>query len=407
MYVEDSPLRALEHYRRALAHYDSIASKEDKAYVLKDMGIAQTALKRLPEAQASLVEGSALATETGAMELVMDYELALSRLAAALGDAPGTLQHYERYTALKDSLQGEDTQRELARLRTAFDTERKEMDNAVLRAANSEKAERLQRKDIELYAIIALCLAALVAAMLFRRNFRQKRKHAEVLEGLNAQLAVSNAEVGEINGLLESKLLRSQMNPHFIYNGLNSAARLTQGGQQVEALAYLQGFSRLLRMVLDHSVKDHVGIAEELDFLRQYLKIEAQRLPGLTYAVEAERTLLDDDTELPALLVQPFVENAVWHGLSNKVGERSVHVSFSKNGTGLTCVISDTGVGRNAAAAGKDPAHLPLGMQLTGERLRLLTRRLGDEHAVQVEDLKDEDGSPTGTRVTLHLPTIN
>jgi len=408
MYVEGSPLRALEHYRIALAHYDSIESNEDKAYVLKDMGIAQTALKRFPEARASLNEGSALAAETGAMELVMEYELALSHLAAAQGDAAGTLQHYERYDALKDSLQGEDTQRELARLRTAFDTERKEKDNAILRAANNEKEERLRRKDIELYAIIALCFAALIAAWLFRRNYRQKRRHAEVLEGLNAQLADSNAEINEINGLLESKLLRSQMNPHFIYNGLNSAMRMTQTGQTVEALAYLQGFARLLRMVLDHSVNDRVTINEELDFLRQYLKLESKRLAGLSYEVEAERTLIDDEAELPALVVQPFVENAVWHGLTDKVGERSVHVRFGRNGTGIICTITDNGVGRgNAGNSGEGSARRSLGMQLTDERLRLLSRRLGGNSSVHVEDLVDANSDPIGTSVTLHLGTLD
>ncbi|MEO8734488.1 MAG: tetratricopeptide repeat protein, partial [Flavobacteriales bacterium] len=407
MAVDRSPLRALAHYQKALGYYDSIESKEDKAYVLKDIGSVQTALKRFPEALTSLTEGNALAKETGAMELVMNYELALAQLAAATSDAPSTLEHYERYTALKDSLQGEGTQRELARLRTSFETERKEKDNVILRAANSEKTERLRWKDLQLYAIIALCLAALIAAMLFRRNYRQKRKHAEILERLNAQLADSNAEIHEINGLLESKLLRSQMNPHFIYNGLNSAMRMTQAGQTVEALAYLQGFARLLRMILDQSVNDTVTIGEELDFLRQYLKLESKRLVGLTYEVVAERALIDDETELPALVVQPFVENAVWHGLTDKVGERYVHVRYARNGKDILCTITDNGVGRGKVAAPEDGAtHRSLGMQLTDERLRLLSRRLVGNSSVQVEDLVGAHGEPEGTRVTLHLSTL-
>lgn len=407
MYVERSPLRALRHYRTALAHYDSIGSKEDKAYVLKDMGIALTALRRFPEAEASLAEGSALATGTGSMELVMDYELALSQLAAAMGDATGTLDHYQRYTALKDSLQGEDTQRELARLRTSFDTERKEKDNALLRAANSQKEERLRRKDIQLYAIIAICLAALVAAWLFRRNYGQKRRHSEVLEELNAQLANSNSEITEINGLLESKLLRSQMDPHFMYNGLNSALRMTQAGRNAEAIAYLQGFSRLMRMVLDHSLNDRVTISEEMDFLRQYLELESKRIVGLSYEVGSEPALIEDEAELPALVVQPFVENAVWHGLTDKVGERSVHIYFSRNGQGISCIITDNGVGRSRTP---DPSagstHRSVGMQLTDERLRLLSRRLGDHSSAVVEDLRNADGGAGGTRVTLHLGTL-
>ena len=199
--------------------------------------------------------------------------LALAQLASARGDAPATLGHYDRYTALKDSLQGADTQREIAHLRTAFDTERKERDNAVLRLQNTVQESRLKSRGRLLIGSAVLALLAVVSALLFRRNYRQKRNHADELERLNAQLEASNAEIHEVNGLLQLRLLRSQMNPHFIYNGLNSAARMTQDGRTAEALAYLQGFARLLRMVLEHSVKDQVDIQEEMDFLRQYSRL--------------------------------------------------------------------------------------------------------------------------------------
>ena len=409
MLLDRSPIQALEHYRKAMRHYESIGSIEDKAYVLKNMGLAQVALKHFPEAQANLEEGKRSATSIGSMALVMDYELAFAQLAAELGDAKSTFLHSERYTALKDSLQGENTQNELSRLRMEFETERKEKDNALLRAANSEKTERLRRKDAQLYTILVLCVAALLAAVLFRRNYRQKRRHAEVLEVLNNRLEASNAEINEINGLLESKLLRSQMNPHFIYNGLNSAMSMTQAGQTSEALSYLQGFSRLLRMVLDHSVQDRVTIHDELEFVQQYLELEAKRLSGLVYKVSAATDLLAEETELPALVVQPFVENAVWHGLTDKVGERLVEVYFFRDVSGIRCTITDSGVGRGRIidTRAQKATHRSLGMQLTDERLRLLSRRFGDLSSVLVEDLTDIDGSPKGTRVTLQLGRLD
>jgi sensor histidine kinase YesM len=310
-----------------------------------------------------------------------------------------------RYLALKDSVQGADTQRELARLRTAFDTERKEKDNALLRAQNSEQAERIRRNRQRMVGIAVIATLSTIAALLFYLNYRQKRQHALLLEDLNSKLANSNAEITEINGLLELKLLRSQMNPHFIYNCISSAARMTQAGQQLEALAYLQGFARLLRQVLDHSVDDRVSVEDEVDFLRQYLKLEAVRLDGLAFAVEVDPTLLDEDAEIPALIVQPFVENAVLHGLSDKAGERRIDVRFDRAGDRVRCTISDNGVGRKASGAhiAGNQDHRSLGMQLTRERLMLLTRRLGGERSVQVEDLIAVNGEPMGTRVTLLL----
>lgn len=401
----DVPL-ALAHYRAALAHYDTIHSTIDKAYVLQRIGTAQVTLGDLAGGETTLREGLALSTGTGDPQLTIDYEMGLGRLYAKMGDGDAAIAHFERHVFLKDSLQGADTQRELARLRTEFETERAEKDNALLRASNNEKTERLRRRDIQLYGSIALGAFALIAALLFWRNYRQKRKHADVLEGLNAQLENSNAEITEINGLLEMKVLRSQMNPHFIYNCLNSAARMTQAGQSTEALLYLQGFARLLRMVLDHSVKDRITINEELDFLRQYLKLEAHRLDGLHYEVEADRALLDDEVELPALLVQPFVENAVWHGLAEKQGDRSIAVRFEQQNGSVICCITDNGIGRDRSTAvpKSDPQHKSLGMQLTNERLRLLSRRLGEAGSFRVEDLKDVSGVALGTRVTLQLP---
>ncbi len=403
----DRPMQAIAHYTTALAHYDTVDSRLDKAYVLLRLGHVQLLVKDVKAAADHLGSGAALASSMGDRTLQMDYALELARLAQAQHDADGVFTHFMRHMTLKDSLQGADTQRELARLRTAFGTERKEKDNALLRAQNSEQQERIRRREVLLYGSVVIGLLALIAAALFFRNYRQKRRHAEVLEQLNARLAGSNAEITEINGLLEMKLLRSQMNPHFIYNCLNSAARMTQAGQQVEALAYLQGFARLLRMVLDHSVDDHVPMADELDFLRQYLKLEAVRLEGLRYEVTADRALLDDDTEVHALVVQPFVENAIWHGLTDKQGPRHLTVHFARSGAGVQCTITDNGLGRGHKVdiAHTDPAHRSLGMQLTSERLRLLARRMTDQGSIHVEDLVDEAGAPAGTRVVLDLHT--
>jgi tetratricopeptide (TPR) repeat protein/anti-sigma regulatory factor (Ser/Thr protein kinase) len=404
MYAAHRPKTALGHYATALAYYDSAGSRADQAFVHHRIGSALASLHRYPDAKASYERSMDLARATGSTGLLMDLELNMAELEVKQGNSDGAIGHYQRHMALKDSLQGAEVQRELARLRTEFDTERKEKDNALLRAQNSEQQERIQRREVQLYGSIALGLLALAGAGLVFRNYRQKRRHAEALETLNDQLAASNAEIKEINGLLEMKLLRSQMNPHFIYNCLNSAARMTQAGRQAEALAYLQGFARLLRMVLDHSVDDTVGIQQEVDFLRQYLKLEAARLDDLRYEVNVDRQLLDADAEIPALLVQPFVENAVLHGLSGQPGEKRVRVDFSGTPDAVICTIEDNGVGRgHVTVATDEKGHRSLGMQLTSERLRLLTRRMTDAGAIRIEDLRDTDGRATGTRVTVLL----
>ena len=398
-----NPERALPHLMLALAQYNAVDSKEDKAYIILGIGVAQINTGRFKEAQQMLDVGRNLAVEIGAPQLVMKYERSLGTLYANLGDAEATQAHYERYIVIKDSLQSENTQQELARLRTAFDTERKEKDNDLLRAQNSEQHQRLRNRNIQLYGTILIGLLAIIAALLFRRNYRQKRKHADTLEDLNAQLEGSNAEISEINGLLEMRILRSQMNPHFIYNCLNSAVQMTKAGKQEEAHAYLNSFARLLRTILDQSVKDMVPIEEVADFLRQYLDLETHRLPGLRYAISVDDALLEDEAQIPSLLVQPFVENSVWHGLTAKEGERVLDVYFMQEENRVVCIITDNGVGRERSAAKEKHGHRSLGMELTNERLRLLSRRMRDEGSVTIEDLMDQTGNPSGTKVTLRI----
>jgi tetratricopeptide (TPR) repeat protein len=398
------PREALAHFTVAMAYYDSAGAATDKAYALLGAAKAYMALDRHSEALNVLMAGRVLAKATESTALVMDMEYTMAELAGKAGDAAGAVAHFTRYIAMKDSLEGADTQRELARLRTEFETERKEKDNALLRTENRAQQERIRQRNIQLNGLVALAVLALLAALLFRRNYRQKRRHADVLEGLNRQLEARNAEVKEINSLLESRLLRSQMNPHFIYNALGSAVQLTDAGRTAEATEYLRGFARLLRMVLDQSVDDHVALEDEMGLLRQYLVLEARRLPGLEFTVEAEQHLVQEDPEVPALIVQPFVENALWHGLAAKEQDRKLHVRFSGTGSNVVCTVLDNGVGR-AANNGK-PAmagHRSLGMQLTRERVRLLARQLGGEQRIHVEDLYDEQGTPAGTRVTLSL----
>jgi len=221
------------------------------------------------------------------------------------------------------------------------------------------------------------------------------------VERFNAELQAQRDQVQHMNDLLELKVLRSQLNPHFIHNCQNSAIAMVKEGRSVEALAYLQGLSKLMRMVLEHSVNDRITVEEEMAFLRLYVKLESLRLPGLQCEVDADRALLDEEAELPALLVQPFVENALWHGLAEKEGPRQLSIRFTATDKGLRCTVRDNGVGRHAG--GRADGQRSLGTELTNERLQLLTHRLQQKGRFTINDLKDTAGHPAGTEVVIEL----
>jgi tetratricopeptide (TPR) repeat protein len=329
----------------------------------------------------------------------------LAESYAAIGDSARAYLLMRDLEVLKDSFNRAATDEQMLALEKQFETKLNKEEIQRLDSENKQKAERLRAKNIQLFGSLALALLACGGVVLVWRNLRQKRMHATVLEGLNTELRDRQARIEEVNGLLRLKVLRTQMDPHFIHNCLNAIKGLSLAGKHEKAEEYLDGFARLLRMVLEHSVRDRIGLEEELDFLRYYVKLEGLRMKdGFTWNVEAEQTLLQDDVLIPSLLVQPFVENAIWHGLAPKEGPKNLTVRFAASGDGVQCTIEDNGVGRpqEKSATGRRS----LGLQLTGERLKLLTERMKSRGDFHIEDLKTRDGAPSGTRVVLRLAGV-
>lgn len=401
LFISRDPQRALRLYDDAYAHYDTLASPVDQAYILQRRADVHLRLGRSNEARSDLDSALSLAKRAGAPEIEMEVERSLAELFSTAGDGPGTRTHFERFIALKDSLQGADTDRELARLRTAFETERKEQENALLKQENELRRANEKRLRNRWIAALAAAFGILGLLLLLWRNYRLRGRHTHQVETFNRELLAQRDQVQRMNDLLELKVLRSQLNPHFIYNCQNSAIAMIKDGRPVEALAYLQGLARLLRMILEHCVKDRVTVEEECDFLRQYLKLESIRLDGLKYLVSADTDLIEDEASMPALLVQPFVENALWHGLAVKEGARTLAVSFRSEGDRLICTVSDNGIGRNWDPG--RPGHRSLGTELTNERLQLLTHRLQQKGSFRIIDLKNDQGGPKGTQVVIEL----
>ncbi len=388
-----------------LAVLDS-ADAHNRAWTYSNLGRSLLYAKRYDDALGAFDIGDSLNGASGnALDLAIDLAELRAECLEAMGDQIGAYAMIRRARDLQDTLFDRSMNEQLLELETKFGTRLKEEEIARLDAEAREREERLRVRNVQLYGSLALAVLALGAMLLVWRNLRQKRKYSATLEKLNAELSEHKTRIEEINRLLQLKVLRTQMNPHFIYNSLNAIHNLVRKGEAVAASAYLDGFARLLRMVLDHSVKERVPLADEIAFLRQYLKLEAMRFEdGLDYVVDADRALLDDeDLLVPTLLVQPFVENAVWHGLAPKPGDKKLSVRFTMRGEQVVCTIEDNGVGRDAAPKRSHPdGSASLGLQLTNERLQLLAFKLEGTGRITFTDLK-EGATPTGTRVEVVL----
>lgn len=222
--------------------------------------------------------------------------------------------------------------------------------------------------------------------------------------------AKSRAAFREELAQLEMKALRAQMNPHFIFNALNSIQTFMMKNETEQALAYLSRFARLIRNVLDHSQLNSISIARETDMLENYLELERLRLSErFDYRIMVDPKLDKDFLEIPAMVIQPFVENAIWHGLQHKNERGLLTIEFIRRGDKILCIIEDNGIGRDAATTLKQqshPTHISRGVQITKDRLQIYNSRFKMDASFDIEDLKDADGNASGTRVNLWFPLL-
>jgi sensor histidine kinase YesM len=212
---------------------------------------------------------------------------------------------------------------------------------------------------------------------------------------------------------LENTALTSQMNPHFIFNCLNSIQLFIFDGDMTTSNRYIAGLGKLIRMTLNNSSRLLVTLAEETDYLTSYLSLEKMRFENkIDYEFVIEDGIDPLTIMLPPMLVQPFVENALQHGLHHKPGDKGlIRIRIQRAAEKLKIIIEDNGIGRKAAAGMKKTGlkeylkeYSSKGMALTEDRIEIINKLYKEPANIEISDLMDETYSPSGTRVVITLP---
>jgi LytS/YehU family sensor histidine kinase len=210
----------------------------------------------------------------------------------------------------------------------------------------------------------------------------------------------------ELQGV-QQNALRQQMNPHFIFNALSSIQYFILNGDQESSNDYITKFSRLMRAILENSQTDMIALGDELAMIKLYLELEAMRFrDGFHYDLIGPKDDGDMSVTLPAFLLQPYVENAIWHGLAPKEGRGHLRVEIETGTDRILCRIEDDGVGRQKAGeikAQKYPNRRSLGTSIMEKRLSLLNKLYGRRIQISYTDLLGNGGEPAGTRVEISL----
>ncbi len=207
----------------------------------------------------------------------------------------------------------------------------------------------------------------------------------------------------------EQKALRAQMTPHFMFNALNSIQLLISDNERVFALKNVSKFARLMRKVLHSSDQSFVPLSEEIESLQLYLELESLRFEGrFTFNIDASKLASPENWTIPPMLIQPFVENSIWHGIMKKKPPHgSVNITFSMDGTTLRCTIVDDGVGRQRAREINDlrlGGSSSKGMSIIQQRVETINKQYKTNIEVKIEDLVSETNEPLGTKVELSFP---
>lgn len=386
----------------------------------------------------------------GGKEALLNVYALLKEACEAINDYQNALRYANLYTGLKDSMFSKTTYLKLAGLQVKYETEKaavalkieqekEKLRNAALLAdqtlkqekiladvrvanekviaeqkleqekamaiagekANYEKSiaiekirnEKQQTNNLLLMGLILVVITSFFLILYFRQRNQKIR-------------AVEKAEAIHKMAGLEMQSLRSQLNPHFMFNSLNSIQTLILKEDSDKSQSYLSRFARLLRMLLENADAPFIPLRKEIDFLQLYLSLESLRVPDLQYSFSTDPVLNTEQTLIPNMFLQPYVENAIWHGLSHKETDKQLQIRiYRENGT-VNYEIEDNGVGRKKSGELKSlfrKQHQSKGMELLNKRIKLLNKEYSSTIQTAISDVMNNN-EVAGTLVTIKVP---
>lgn len=387
-YEQGNYSEAAVYFQRALVVFQDLGDKKNISSLFINVGNNLFKQKKYQEALDNLNKSRLTASEIGNLEGLKEAEKSLSDIYEAINDNGQALIHYKNFIAIRDSVFNETKSKQIAEMRTKYELNQKEKEIALL--TNEKKL-----KEIQLYAIIiGLLLVAIIGFVLYNRYTLKQKLNAE------KQKIIIEKQLVEI----EQRALLLQMNPHFIFNSLSSIGGLIYENKPKVAVKYLTMFSRLMRLILEYSLESAIPLSKEIELLKCYVELEQFRFEDkfdFKLTVDSNAPL---EATIPPMLIQPHIENAVLHGLTNKEGKGLLELSIvCNNDKEIIIEVRDNGIGREKSAeqSKKSTSHKSMATNITQKRLELINQ--SGNHSVQfkIEDLKNPIGSPEGTLVQL------
>ena len=400
---------ALLYHQQSLAIRERLPDRREKAISLGQLGLTETYRTNFSKAENLLMEALDIADVTRSRSLKKDIYENLALLYERKNDLRQSYQYYKKYVVLKDSLLNEASIKQLNELKTRYATDRKDQQIELLSKENELSLKERERLSVVKNSVITGIVLVALLGGLIAYVLSQRLKNQKMLEAKNSEIREANfkSQLSE----LKMKALQAQINPHFIFNCMNSINQMILEGHNDRASLYLSKFSRLIRLILENSESTEVSLKDEISLLEAYIQLEELRFNGcIGYRLSTAKDLDPENIFLPFMVLQPFVENAIWHGLRPKEqnGDGRIDISIAQNDGLLICQIEDNGIGRDKSNQLQSKTvwkTKSMGLKITEERLDLLNKEF-KKKLINITDLKDAQGQALGTRVEVCIPMV-
>ncbi|MDD4149010.1 MAG: tetratricopeptide repeat protein [Bacteroidales bacterium] len=374
---------ALEYYQKAFEINNKNDIKKEIAISLNAIGNVYMNLGDYKLATEYFNKGLeiALAIKNAQMTITLYENMTLNY--AALGDYDSFRGYFDLYLGYYDSIYNIDKHRQFLELQTIYETEKKEQKIQSLNREIESRKINNRKNGLILILVFSLLIILLGFAVYFYRSIR-----------LKSELRIKD---------LNQRLLILQMNPHFIFNSLGAIQDYILNEDPLKASTYLSKFASLMRMILEDSKKDYIKLASEIEMLEYYLNLQKIRFQLVfDYAIQIEDSIDPDFFYIPPMIIQPFVENAIKHGLCGMHENGLISIDFRKESEKLIVEIKDNGIGIKNSLKKLKSEHLSMAIDITKERLYLLQKKHKEKCRAVISNR--EDG---GTIVVLNLPIVN
>jgi tetratricopeptide (TPR) repeat protein len=377
--------KALDYYNQALEIQLEINDAIGAGSTYSNIGMLYTAWGKYMEAIPFYEKAQEMAQEANYSELIINNYEGMAENFEKMGDYQNAFKYFVLYTEVKDSVFTAKKQLQISELQTKYETQEAKQQVFNLTKENQIQQLRIRQKQRQNIALIILLVFIIIIIVLVFIQVRANNK----LKSME----------------LEQKLLRSQMNPHFIFNSLIAIQSFIYENKKEDAGKYLSDFSKLMRLILENSKYELISLENELEGIEYYLKLQKLRFDDVfDYNVEVGETLETESLQVPPMLIQPFLENSVEHGMKGLNKKGLISIKINEKGNSLNIELTDNGVGRAESDKSRDSGHKSYGMEITRERLGLLKKNSGLNIDFEIIDLKDDKNQAAGTKIVFNLP---